>query len=177
MSPSPFTGAVLVGFMGAGKSTVGREAASRLGVPFLDLDASVEEQAGMSVAEIFSSRGEEAFREMERETVRRAVAVPGRVIAAGGGAFADPVSAPLLLSYGPVVWLRVLPETVLARLEGDRCRPLLSGEDREGRVRELMESRRAAYGRAHLVVDCDGRTPVEVAEEVVRRVRAFRREP
>jgi shikimate kinase len=163
--------------MGSGKSTVGRDVASRLGAPFVDLDASVEEAAGTTVAEIFASRGEGAFRELEREAVRRAVASPGRVVAAGGGAFSDEANARLLLGYGPVVWLRVRPATVLARLEGNRDRPLLEGEDREKKVKDLMEARSDAYGKAHIVVDCDDLSPSGAAEEVVRRIRSFRVEP
>lgn len=173
----PFHGAVLVGFMGAGKSTVGRSVAAALGAPFVDLDEAVEARAGMAVAAIFAALGEGAFRRMEREAVAEAVAVPGRLLAAGGGAFADDRNAALLLAYGPVVWLRVRPGTVLSRLAGDTGRPLLAGEDREARVTELMEARRGAYERAHAIVDCDGLTPIEAAEEVLRRIRSFRRDP
>src|SRR5512138_1935352 len=88
--------AVLVGFMGAGKSSVGRVVAGLLGAEFVDLDARIESAAGRSIAEIFASEGEGVFRGMEREAVREAVSVPGRVIAAGGGAFLDPGNRALL---------------------------------------------------------------------------------
>ncbi len=159
--------AVLIGFMGAGKSSVGRVVARRLGAEFLDLDARIESAAGRSVGEIFAAQGEEVFREMEKEAIRDAVSVPGRVVAAGGGAFVDPRNRALLKGYAPVVLLEVSPETVLARLSRDASRPLLRGGDREARVRELMARRRSSYAEADAVVNTDGLTVVEVAGRVI----------
>lgn len=159
--------AVLVGFMGAGKSSVGRVVARRLGVPFVDLDRRIEERAGATIEGIFAARGEGAFRELEKEAVREAVAVPGRVIAAGGGAFLDPGNRGRLSAYAPVVFLDASPETVLARLAPDRSRPLLRGADRAARVKELLEARRPLYALADLAVATDGLTVEEVADRVL----------
>lgn len=169
----PFRGAVLVGFMGSGKSVVGRELAKRLGAGFVDLDERIEASAGMTVSEIFARAGEAAFREMERDAVREAAAVPGRVIAAGGGAFLDPANRERLKGYGPVIYLEVSPETVLERLSGDRSRPLLSGaaEEKERAVRELMARRDASYRMADFTVRADGGTVAWVVDRVAELLR------
>ncbi len=158
---------VLIGFMGAGKSSVGRVVAGLLGADFVDLDARIESAAGRSVGEIFASEGEGVFREMEKEAIRDAVAVPGRVVAAGGGAFLDPGNRALLKAYAPVVFLDVSPETVLARLSRDASRPLLRGGDREAKVRDLMARRRPSYAEADFSVGTDGLTVAQVARRVV----------
>src|SRR4030065_132227 len=123
-------GAVLVGFMGAGKSAVGEEVARRLGAEFVDVDDRIEARAGKRVQEIFASEGEQAFRERERDAIRDAVSVPGRVIATGGGAFLDPGNRRALRAYAPVIFLDVSPPGALARPEGDTSRPPPSGEER-----------------------------------------------
>ena len=157
--------AVLVGFMGAGKSTVGKILADRMGSEFVDVDERIEKAAGSSVREIFASLGEGAFREMEKEAIRDAVSVPGRVVAAGGGAFLDDGNRRALSEYGPVFFLDVSCESVLARLSGDLTRPLLVGE--ENRLRELMEARRPAYMMADHTVPTDARSAGEVAEAIL----------
>ncbi len=162
--------AVLIGFMGAGKSSVGRVVARLLKAEFVDLDARIESAEGRSVGEIFASQGEGAFRDMEKEAIREAVSVPGRVIAAGGGAFLDPANRALLKGYAPVVLLDVSPETVIARLSRDASRPLLRGADREAKVRELLAQRRASYAEADLSVATDRLTVAQVARRVAALV-------
>jgi len=159
-------GAVLVGFMGAGKSSVGRVLARRLRAEFLDLDERIEAEAGKTVAEIFATDGERAFRKRESMAIRDAVSVPGRVIATGGGSFLDDDNRKRLKAYAPVVFLDISPATALARLGRDTSRPLLPGEDREKAVTELMERRRPAYLQADFRVSTENQTPARVAEEV-----------
>ncbi len=170
MAGSTFRGVALVGFMGAGKTVVGKALAAALGAEFWELDERVEVAAGMSIPDIFTSRGEDAFRKIERVVVRDAVSRPGRVIATGGGAFVDPRNREALRGYGPVVFLDAAPETVLARLGGDRTRPLLAGEEREVMVRNLMAKRRPAYAQADIIVATDGKSVDEVAREVAARL-------
>lgn len=171
-----FRGAVLVGFMGAGKSTVGKILADRLGAEFVDVDERIEKAAGSSIREIFASLGESAFRGMEKEAIRDAVSVSGRVVAAGGGAFLDEGNRRALAAYGPVFFLDVSCESVLERLSGDRSRPLLPGE--ANKMRDLMEKRRPAYRLADFTVATDRRTAPEIAEGILdlmaRRPRARR---
>ncbi len=158
--------AVLVGFMGAGKSSVGKELARRLGAEFVDVDDRIEAAAGKTIGEIFSREGEQAFREREREAIRDAVSVPGRVIATGGGAFLDGGNRERLKAYAPVIFLDVSPAKALERLAGDTSRPLLAGGEREKAVKELMERRRPAYRQADFRVDTENRTADRVAAKV-----------
>lgn len=155
-----------MGFMGAGKSSVGKMLARRLGAEFLDVDERIEDDAGKTIEEIFATEGEQAFRKRERMAIRDAVSVPGRVIATGGGSFLDDDSRKRLNAYAPVVFLDISPATALARLAGDRSRPLLAGEDREKTVTELMEKRRTAYRKADFRVSTENLTAARVAEEV-----------
>lgn len=172
--PRSFSGVVLVGFMGSGKTSVGREISRRTGAEFVDLDEWIERSAGASVREIFAARGEPVFREMERKAVREAVSVPGRVIATGGGAFLDVGNRKMLKRYAPVVFLDVSPGSVLERLPGDLSRPLLPGEgpgsdaaEREREIAERMKQRRPSYERADVTVETDGKTVRQVADLVL----------
>ncbi|HEY5996753.1 MAG TPA: shikimate kinase [Candidatus Deferrimicrobiaceae bacterium] len=169
----PFS-VILVGFMGAGKSAVGRSVARLTGSTFVDLDDRIENEAGITVSEIFRTLGECGFRELEKKLIRQAVSVPGHVIATGGGAFADPENRALLKGYAPVVYLEVAPETVLKRLGADDKRPLLQGGDRERKVRDLMTLRRAAYEEADITITTDDKTVREIAAQVVSSVRKAR---
>ena len=155
-----------MGFMGAGKSSVGKVLARRLEAEFLDVDERIEADAGKTVEEIFATEGEPAFRNRERKAIRDAVSVRGRVIATGGGAFLDDDNRKRLKAYAPVVFLDISPATALARLVGDTSRPLLSGKDREKAVAELMESRRPSYRKADFRVCTENREADRVAEEV-----------
>jgi shikimate kinase len=166
VSGKPFS-VVLVGFMGAGKSVVGRAVARMTGAEFVDLDSTIEAEAGMSVSEIFQALGESGFREIERRVLRQVVAVGGKVVATGGGAFLDPENRSVLKGYAAVVHLDASPETVLRRLGKDDRRPLLRGEDRDSRVRELMAARRTAYEEADISISTDHKTVTEVASLVV----------
>lgn len=159
----------LVGMMGAGKSTVGRELARRLGRRFVDSDDEIERAAGASVAEIFAGEGEASFRRREREAVR-ALRGSGAVVALGGGAMAQPALRRMLAGCGVVVYLRAAPETLLARVGDAEARPLLAGlgpSERLERVRALLAERAAAYAEAGLSVDTDGLEPAEVAERIL----------
>lgn len=161
---------VLVGFMAAGKSTVGRRLAERAGLPFVDLDEAVEELAGRPVPEIFRAEGEETFREMEAEVTRRLDDLRPAVIAAGGGWMARPE----LRDRWPDaarVWLRVSPETVLERIGHDlESRPMLDPGSPLRSIRAILEARRPDYSRAEYRVDTDDRDPGEVARLVVELV-------
>lgn len=160
-------GAVLVGFMGAGKSSVGRELARRLKTEFIDVDDRIEAVAGRTIEEIFQRDGEQAFREKEREAIRDAVSAPGRVISTGGGAFLDAANRRLLKTYAPVIFLEVSPATALERLSGDTSRPLLKGKDREKAVTDLMEKRLPAYREADFRVSTENVPANRVAEKIV----------
>lgn len=148
---------VLCGFMGCGKSTVGKRLAPMLGCRFIDMDHYIEQQAGKSVSEIFAEEGEAAFRAMEYAACETLGKTDGLVIATGGGAVLRQENVQALRQNGTIVWLRVTPETVLKRLAGDRTRPLLMRSDKEAAVRDLMAQREPLYrAAADLVVEGDG---------------------
>lgn len=153
--------AVLVGFMGAGKSSVGKILADALGAEFVDVDEMIEKKAGRKIRDIFASLGEGVFRDMEKAAIRDAVSVSGRVVAAGGGAYLDEGNRRALSAYGPVFFLDASGESVIKRLSGDRSRPLLP--DEESKLHSLMEERRSSYLMADFTVPTDGRTVSQVA--------------
>ena len=161
-----FRGVVLVGFMGSGKSSVGRELSRRFGAPFVDMDERIESAAGSPIRDLFAREGEPAFREREKAALRDALSVKGCVIATGGGAFSEEENRVLLRSYAPVVYLEAAVETILERLAGDLGRPLLRGGGREEVVRELLSRRVPGYRTADVTVRTDGRTVEEVAGQV-----------
>ncbi len=160
---------VLVGFMGAGKTSVGRELARRLGWRFIDLDEEIEVAAGRSVRELFRDEGEAEFRRRELEAARRAAEQKEVVIAAGGGAFAESETRAILQAEAATVWLRCDLETILERIGADPSRPLAS--DRET-MRELLEQRQPTYQQALLAVDGEGAVGpvVDRIAESLRRV-------
>jgi shikimate kinase len=154
---------VLVGFMGAGKSTVGRLLAAKLGLPFTDSDEVIEERAGQPIRRIFADAGEPAFRELEHSVIADLLAGPDVVLALGGGALGHPATRALLAEV-PVVYLRVGYAEARARVGGDEGRPMLA---RPG-IQALHEERQAVYASvAAVTVDTDGRLPDEIALELV----------
>ena len=148
---------ILIGYMGAGKTTVGRVLAQRLGRTFYDLDWYIESRYRQSVAQIFSERGEEAFRQMEREMLHEAAAFEDVVLSCGGGTpcFFDNID--YMNEVGQTVYLRCTPETLAVHLRmGKSVRPLLQGktpEELEQYIRESLEARSPFYEKAQYVVD------------------------
>ena len=149
---APARSIVLVGLMGAGKSTAGRRLAQRLGLEFVDADEAIEEAAGLSVSEIFARFGEPYFRDGERRVIQRLVAGPRRVIATGGGAFVDPDTRAAILRDAIAVWLDADIETLVARVARRSHRPLLEGKDAAAVLRELAERRNPFYAEAPIRV-------------------------
>ncbi|MGO4257480.1 shikimate kinase [Marmoricola sp. RAF53] len=161
----PRPAVVLVGTMGAGKTTVGRIVAEKLGLNFLDTDHLVEERAGKSVAEIFVDDGETAFRALEHQAVADALASHDGVLALGGGAVLDPATRTLLDGHR-VVFLKVGLSDAASRVGLGVSRPLLLGNVR-GRIKQLLDERTPVYAAvAGHTVETDGRTATEVADEV-----------
>jgi shikimate kinase len=162
---------VLVGLMGAGKTTVGKVCAERLGRGFVDTDDLVEAGAGVAVADVFAAEGESGFRAREAAAVADAVASPEPlVIACGGGAVLDPANRRALRNAGVVVWLRASPDELGARVGEGSGRPLLAGGRSVATLERLAALRAGAYEEAaHVAVDTDGRTVDEVADTVLTR--------
>lgn len=158
---------VLAGFMGTGKSSVGRRLAARLGREFVDTDALIEQDAGTSITRIFADYGEAEFRAREKRAVAVAVDEDGRVVAVGGGAILDGENLAAMKAAGPVVCLTARPEVVLARVAHDTGRPLLQGPQPLETIRGLMAERADAYARAAVTIDTSELTPDEVVETLL----------
>ncbi len=157
---------VLAGFMGTGKSTVGRLVAAARNVPFVDTDAAIEARAGLSIADIFARRGEDAFRQIEAQVCQELAAPRGQVIAVGGGALLDPHTLSALRRGGVIVCLTCALDAILARVGDDPARPLFV-PDRE-RLAARLAARQEHYDRLPLHVDTTHLTPQAGAEEVIR---------
>ena len=139
----------LVGFMGAGKTEVGRLLAEKLGKDFLEVDELIEQRAGKSVPEIFQQDGEIAFRELEIEATREAAEKRDAVIACGGGAVLNQINIDRLREHGVIIYLAASPEVILNRTSSDTGeRPLLVAEDKASRVKKLLNLRQPFYERA-----------------------------
>lgn len=148
---------VLIGLMGAGKTSVGRRMAARLGAPFVDSDEEIEEAARMTVAEIFSNMGEPAFRDGERRVIARLLDRGPQVIATGGGAWMNAETRAAIRSRdAAVVWLRAELETLLERVGRKATRPLLAKGDPREILSGLMAARHPVYAEADLTVDSRG---------------------
>lgn len=163
---------VLIGFMGAGKTSVGKELAELLGCALYDTDQETERRAGMAISDIFRLQGEENFRKMETDTLRTLLEQAGQnggytVISAGGGLALREENQRLLREHAVCIYLKTSPEQVLLRLQGDTTRPLLQGGNVREKVEELLAARGPVYEKAaDITADTDGRTPGEIAREI-----------
>lgn len=162
---------VLIGFMGVGKSTVGRLLAERLGFAFVDTDRLVQDRAGRTIAEIWRTDGEDAFREREHEVIAEVAVEEGRVIATGGGAPCFARNAELLRRAGAVVHLDASIETVRARTKRGRHRPLVADRTDE-ELAQLLEQRRDAYAAiADIRIDVGDGPPEAIVEQILEAIR------
>ena len=161
----------LVGFMGTGKSTVGRAVAHRLGFAVLDSDHEIERQRGKTIPDIFATEGEPAFRVMEREFIEGGHPAARTVIACGGGLVVQPGMLALLKTKGVVVCLHASLETILARTSRHQHRPLLVAENPEERVRTLYAAREPIYKQSGTVILTDGRPLGDIVAHVMRSWR------
>jgi len=167
---------VLIGFMGSGKSTVGRELHVRLGYPLVDMDQVIEQRAGKPITAIFADEGEATFRAMETELLQELAdpAAPSRIISTGGGVVGSAENRALLQSMGYVVWLDAPSEAILERTSKNRQRPLLHTDDPIVRIRELMALRQPLYQEtAHLKLDTVGLDSGELATGILDCARYF----
>jgi shikimate kinase len=157
---------VLVGFMGAGKTTVGRLLAAKLGLPFTDADDIVEDRAGKPIPQIFTDNGEPAFRALEHEVIAELLNGQDIVLALGGGAI-EHVLTRRLLAGAPVAYLRISFAEALVRVGGDGGRPVLARPD----IADVYFGRQAAYSSvATVTVDVDGRSPEDITIDILTRL-------
>jgi len=164
---------VVVGLMGAGKTSIGRRLAARLGLPFRDADAEIEAAAGATVEEIFERHGEAAFREGERRVIARLLEGPVHVLATGGGAFMDPATRALMRERAITVWLRADVELLLARVTRRNNRPLLKGGDPRAVLERLAAERHPIYAEADIVIDTLEGPPEATLESIVAALASW----
>jgi shikimate kinase len=162
---------VLVGMMGAGKSSVGRRLAQRLGLPFADADIEIENAAGMTIPEIFATRGEPEFREGERRVILRLLAQGPMVLATGGGAFMNTETRAAIEREGVSVWLRAEFEVLMRRVRKRSNRPLLQTADPEGTLRRLMAERYPVYAQSDVTVQSRDVPHDTVVDEIIQGLR------
>ena len=163
---------ILTGFMGTGKTSVGKRLAKRLGWRLVDLDQLIEASAKMPIARIFAERGEAVFRRLERRCISRVIHGHQQVIATGGGAFVDPQNRLRLRVSGPVICLTAKPQAILKRVGRTlETRPLLhGGASSLARIRGLLQQRARAYAQADATIDTTNLTVDEVVEHVWQRL-------
>jgi shikimate kinase len=166
---------VLVGLMGAGKSTIGRRLAQKLGLAFVDADAEIEQAAGKSVQDIFRDHGEGSFREGERRVIARLLESGPQVLATGGGAFMNEETRNNISRRGIAVWLKADIELLMKRVRRRDNRPLLKADNPEEIMQTLIEQRYPVYGRADIIVESRDVPHSSIVSDVIRALAAYQR--
>jgi shikimate kinase len=161
---------VLVGMMGAGKSSVGRRVALRLGIPFVDADTEIEKAAGMAITDIFAIRGEAEFRAGEARVILRLLEGGPQVLATGGGAFINPDTRAAIAAKGISIWLKAEPDVLMKRIKRRQDRPLLHTADPAATLRKLLEEREPVYALADLIVQSREVTHDRIVDEIVSAI-------
>jgi len=162
---------ILTGFMGTGKTAVGGELARLLDVKLIDVDTEIEKSGDMTINEIFKQFGESRFREIETEMIRKLSENKNSIISTGGGAVLRQENMDIMRSNGVIVCLMATPETVLKRTSNNTDRPLLQVEDPLKKIKELLNFRKPFYEKADIMIDTEGKTPLQIAEEIVEKIR------
>lgn len=162
---------VLVGFMGAGKSRIGRLLAERLNLPFADSDSEIAREAGMSIADIFREHGEAAFRSAERRVIAALLANGRQVIAVGGGAFVDPDARRLIKESATTIWLDPAFDLIAERVSRSAERPLAAARSRD-ELQHLWEQRRPSYAEAHFRIETSDDDPERAVDRIIARLAA-----
>ena len=158
---------VLVGMMGAGKSSIGRRLAGRLGIGFADADAEIEKAAGMTIPDIFATRGEAEFRAGEARVILRLLDTTPQVLATGGGAFMNADTRTAIQAKGISVWLRAEFEVLMRRIKRRQDRPLLHTEDPAATLHKLIELRYPVYGLANVTVQSRDVPHDKIVDEII----------
>jgi shikimate kinase len=166
---------VLIGFMGSGKSSVGRELARRWGYRFIDTDAMIRHKYDLAIPDIFTKFGEPFFREAEYQALARLQGIGSTVIATGGGIVTQPRNLPLLRTLGPVIWLSADQTTIVDRVGKSTHRPMLNQKNPDESVTRLLAERAPLYRKAaDLLIETSGLTHREVADRIVLGLDRFR---
>ncbi|MGB9792966.1 MAG: shikimate kinase [Thermacetogeniaceae bacterium] len=163
---------VLIGFMGTGKTSVGKQLASLLGMEFVDTDMEIERITGLKISEIFRRYGEQRFREEERAVVKRVAALQNAVVATGGGVVLNPENIRDLRKSGVVVLLQARPEVIARRVQTGKDRPLLADQERLlERIESLLQERAPYYQDCDFKVDTSDLQVHEVVDKIIEKLR------
>ncbi|HSG30948.1 MAG TPA: shikimate kinase [Thermodesulfobacteriota bacterium] len=162
----------LIGFMGAGKTTVGRILSSNIGAVLVDMDLEIEKQQGVAISQIFEEQGEPYFRAIETEMLRDISQRSGQVVSTGGGIVIKDENWDIMKESGVTVYLKASIETLFNRVKHKTTRPLLNVDDPYTKAKELFESRRELYEKSDIILDREGLEPEEVAEAIVKEIEA-----
>ncbi len=165
---------VLTGFMGTGKTGVGRELSRLTGFALVDADDEIVKSEGMPITEIFGQKGETYFRDVETRMIRLLSKKKNAIISTGGGAVLRKENMDALREGGIIVCLAASPETILKRTGNDDTRPLLRVEDPIKKIRELLEYRMPFYRQADIIVDTEDKTPLEIAAKILEKAKAWK---
>ncbi|RMA96113.1 shikimate kinase [Hydrogenothermus marinus] len=158
----------LIGFMGSGKSTVGKILAEKLNMQFIDLDEEIERRENKTIPEIFKEKGEKYFRNLEKNILKEFAKKDRLVIATGGGVGADEGNLKIMKNSGRVIWLNVSLEEVFKRCEGDTNRPLLNQPIEN--IKKLYENRKKLYSKADISINVDSKNPENIANEILKEL-------
>ncbi len=164
---------VIIGLMGAGKSTIGKRVAQMLGLPFIDADAEIESVSRMTIPELFETYGEPEFRDLEHRVIKRILRTGPRVLATGGGAFMNEATRKVIAKAGIAVWLKADIDVLMERVSRKSNRPLLKTKDPRATMQQLVEQRYPVYGSADITVMSRDEKKDVMAAEVVEALSAL----
>jgi shikimate kinase len=164
---------VLVGMMGSGKTHTGRLLATAAGLDFHDMDALIEQKAGMSIPDIFEKFGEEKFRESENNTLREVLSQGVSIISTGGGVVLRSENMALMQEQGIMVWLDAPADILWERLKDNKTRPLLQTPDPQATLDELLSARKSHYAQAHIHMHIDKNNAANIHEDIIKSLSAY----
>jgi shikimate kinase len=162
---------VLTGFMGSGKTAVGRELSRILDMKLIDVDTEIEKSEKITINEIFKQFGEPRFREIETDMIRKLSESKNTIISTGGGAVLKQENMDILRKSGVIVCLTASPETIFKRTSTNNDRPLLQVENPLERINELLNFRKPFYQKADVMINTEGKNPLQIADEIIEKVK------
>ena len=158
---------ILTGMMGAGKTTIAKLLAEKLNIKAIDIDSLIEQNEREKIAEIFSNKGEEYFRKIEKETIKNIFTPENLIISLGGGALENQETRNILLNNSTVIYLQTSPEIIFERIKSNTERPLLCGNMSVEKISEILEKRIKNYQSATYTITTDNKTPTQIAKEII----------
>lgn len=158
---------ILTGMMGAGKTTISKILGEKLNIKSIDIDTLIEQNENEKISEIFSNKGENYFRNIEKETIKNNFNSDNLIISLGGGALENNETRDFLLKNSTIIYLKTSPEVIYERIKNNTSRPLLCGNMSVEKISEILEKREANYQSATIIITTDNKTPEKIAEEII----------